>query len=155
MEERRERGVHAVCRLHRIVISKAPPPTTLTPVAEKNINSCMAGGWNCMRGQRAEGRCSLQMQSSCSKNHSAIVEFSVGLWGSLHTRRRTQSDIQLARWGSPDKERQLRLAESLQFILRKCVTNEAAESQERGLGGDIGSRGIYFVLQCVRVCMHM
>ncbi len=45
-----------VCWLHRIVISEAPPPTTLTPVAERNVNSCMTGGQNCMRGQRGEVR---------------------------------------------------------------------------------------------------
>lgn len=56
MEERRKRvSVHAGCWLHRI-ISKASPPTTLTPVAEKNVNSCMAGGQHCMRGQRGAVR---------------------------------------------------------------------------------------------------
>lgn len=58
--------VHAGCWLHRIVMSKAPPPTTLTPVAEKNVNSCMSGGQHCMSGQRGgEDRSSSQMQSSC------------------------------------------------------------------------------------------
>lgn len=34
-------SVHDGRWLHRFVISKAPPPTTLTPVAEENVNSCM------------------------------------------------------------------------------------------------------------------
>lgn len=53
MKERKNGvSVHAGCWLHCIVISKAPPPTTLAPVAEKMVNSCMAAQQDCIKGQR-------------------------------------------------------------------------------------------------------
>lgn len=47
-------SVHAGCWKHRIVISKDPPPTTLTPVAEKMLTLAWLVGKSVWRGQRGK-----------------------------------------------------------------------------------------------------
>lgn len=85
MEERRKRvSVHAACWLHRIVISKAPPPTTLTPVAEKNVNSCMAGGRKLYEGTKRRGEELTSNAKQLQTKNSTIVEFYAGPEGSWH-----------------------------------------------------------------------